>query len=105
MLLYRQLQPYDFLKTEFYQRHLNAITTVPSEMFEAVIIFLLIHGDPSLALRDDRTLWGSKRGKKWRFVLQLPHDEFLTNRHFFPLHIPRFVCHPEFRKTGACGGL
>jgi hypothetical protein len=33
-------------------------------MFEAVIIFLLIHGDPSLALRDDRTLWGSKRGKK-----------------------------------------
>jgi hypothetical protein len=51
------------LKTEFYQRHLNAITTVPSEMFEAVIIFLLIHGDPSLALRDDRT-FGVKEGKE-----------------------------------------
>jgi hypothetical protein len=63
MLLYRELQPYDFLKTEFYQRHLNAISTVPSEMFEAVIIFLLIHGDPSLALRDDRTLWG-QRGER-----------------------------------------
>jgi hypothetical protein len=63
MLLYRQLQPYDFLKTKFYQRHLNAITTVPSEMFEAVIIFLLIPGDPSLALRDDRT-FGVKEGKE-----------------------------------------
>ncbi len=55
MLLYRQLQPYAFLKTEFYQRHLNAITTVgdPSLalfwLAKHVIIFLLIPGDPSLA--------------------------------------------------------
>jgi len=50
--------------------------------------------------------YGVKEGKEVAIrTAKVAHDEFLTNRHFFPLHIPRFVCHPEFRKTGACGGL
>ena len=59
-------------------------------------LFLLRPGDPSLPFGFAQGTsfgmtghYGVKEGKEVAIrTAKVAHDEFLTNRHFFPLHIP-----------------